>query len=97
MPIFTHLESGCILWFTFEYGLRFCVAPNRLQFVRELMNIVDLIAIVPFYLEISLNLCGVDITSLSDIKGSFLFIFFYSQVFNVSVNLSEFISQFIPI
>lgn len=76
MPIFTHLESGCILWFTFEYGLRFCVAPNRLQFVRELMNIVDLIAIVPFYLEISLNLCGVDITSLSDIKGSFLFIFF---------------------
>lgn len=33
------------------------------------MNIVDLTAIIPFYLEIGLSLCGVDVESLSDIKG----------------------------
>lgn len=69
MPIFGHIETVCILWFTFEYLLRLTVAPNRLQFICGIMNIVDLIAIIPFYLEISLAICGIDFASLSDIKG----------------------------
>ena len=36
------------------------------------MNIVDLVAIVPFYLEFTLAVFGVDIASLSDIKGAFI-------------------------
>uniref|UniRef100_A0A9J2Q758 BTB domain-containing protein n=1 Tax=Ascaris lumbricoides TaxID=6252 RepID=A0A9J2Q758_ASCLU len=72
MPIFGHIETVCILWFTFEYLLRLTVAPNRLQFICGIMNIVDLIAIIPFYLEISLAICGIDFASLSDIKGALL-------------------------
>lgn len=33
------------------------------------MNIVDLIAIVPFYLEMFLMVCGFDVDNLSNIKG----------------------------
>ncbi|KHN86752.1 Potassium voltage-gated channel subfamily B member 2 [Toxocara canis] len=72
MPVFGYIETVCILWFTLEYLLRFSVAPNRLQFVCGIMNIVDLIAIIPFYLEISLAICGIDFASLSDIKGALL-------------------------
>ncbi|VDK47193.1 unnamed protein product [Anisakis simplex] len=74
LPIFGHVETVCIIWFTFEYLLRISVAPNRLQFVCGIMNIVDLMAIVPFYLEISLAICGIDFASLSDIKGALLVI-----------------------
>lgn len=52
------------------------------------MNIVDLVAIVPFYLEMTLALFGVDVASLSDIKGIrkklFLFVqsyFFFALIF----------------
>jgi len=71
-PMFGYLETACIIWFTIEYLVRFTVAPRRCHFVLELMNIVDLIAIVPFYLELILALCGIDVASLSDIKGALL-------------------------
>uniref|UniRef100_A0A915AWC3 Potassium channel tetramerisation-type BTB domain-containing protein n=1 Tax=Parascaris univalens TaxID=6257 RepID=A0A915AWC3_PARUN len=72
MPIFGHIETVCIVWFTLEYLLRLTVASNRLQFIFAVMNIVDLLAIIPFYLEISLTICGIDFASLSDIKGALL-------------------------
>jgi hypothetical protein len=49
--------------------LRLAVTPNRLLFMRGLLNIVDLIAIFPFYLELFMSICGFDVDSLSDIKG----------------------------
>ncbi|GMT35105.1 hypothetical protein PFISCL1PPCAC_26402, partial [Pristionchus fissidentatus] len=55
-----------------RYILRICVAPSRIHFLCGIMNIVDLIAIVPFYLEMGLALIGIDIASLSDIKGALL-------------------------
>ncbi|KIH69293.1 transporter, cation channel family protein [Ancylostoma duodenale] len=36
------------------------------------MNIVDLVAIIPFYLELGLTMFGIDVASLSDIKGALL-------------------------
>ncbi|GMT06465.1 hypothetical protein PENTCL1PPCAC_28639 [Pristionchus entomophagus] len=71
-PVFGHIETICILWFTVEYILRICVAPSRIHFLCGIMNIVDLIAIVPFYLEAGLAAFGIDIASLSDIKGALL-------------------------
>ncbi|PAV83856.1 hypothetical protein WR25_19593 [Diploscapter pachys] len=71
-PVFGYVETICIIWFTFEYILRLSVTPNRWQFVIGIMNIVDLVAIVPFYLEFTLAVFGVDIASLSDIKGALL-------------------------
>ncbi|CAD6197305.1 unnamed protein product [Caenorhabditis auriculariae] len=71
-PIFGYVETTCIIWFTFEFILRLAVTPKRLQFLVGIMNIVDLIAIVPFYLEMTLALFGIDVASLSDIKGALL-------------------------
>jgi len=45
------VEAFCIAVFTFELILRFAVAPNRYVFVTDLMNVIDFIAILPFYLE----------------------------------------------
>ncbi|KAH7698836.1 CRE-KVS-1 protein [Aphelenchoides avenae] len=71
-PAFEYLEIVCVIWFTFEYVLRFTAASDRLKFFIGLLNIVDLIAILPFYLELVLRLFGFDVSSLQDIKGAFL-------------------------
>ncbi|KAI6217203.1 hypothetical protein M3Y95_01234300 [Aphelenchoides besseyi] len=69
---FAYLETVCIAWFTLEYALRWCTNPNRLVFMSGVLNIVDLTAILPYYLELFLSLGGFDVDSLSDIKGAFL-------------------------
>ncbi|CAJ0609884.1 unnamed protein product [Cylicocyclus nassatus] len=71
-PAFGYIETTCIIWFTFEFILRLVVTPSRLQFLVGIMNVVDMVAIIPFYLELTLAMFGVDVASLSDIKGALL-------------------------
>lgn len=52
-----YMEIGSTLVFTIEYLLRFWVcnafgAPTRLQFLRTPMNILDVVAVLPFYVEL---------------------------------------------
>jgi len=46
------VETFCICIFTFEYVTRVTLAYNRLQFVVQAMNIIDLIAIVPYFVTL---------------------------------------------
>lgn len=47
---FFHIESGCVAWFTFELVVRFLSCPSKLKFVKNFMNIFDLLAILPFFI-----------------------------------------------
>ena len=49
------LEAFCVVWFTLELVLRFVLAPSKLEFIKTVMNIIDLLSIVPFYLEFLFN------------------------------------------
>lgn len=49
------LELGCFIWFTIEYILRFISAPNRLKFMRSFLNVIDVIAILPFFITLLVN------------------------------------------
>ncbi|VDK62583.1 unnamed protein product [Onchocerca ochengi] len=46
---FFYIELFCIIWFTTELLLRFISCPNKLSFLRSALNIIDFIAIAPFF------------------------------------------------
>jgi voltage-gated potassium channel len=58
------IETVTITIFTAEYALRFYVADSKRQFAGSFYGIVDLVAILPFYLGLIVTGFGVDFRSI---------------------------------
>ena len=50
------VDTICTIFFTIELVVRFGFSPNKLKFVRSAMNIIDLLALVPLYMQLILNM-----------------------------------------
>ena len=46
------IETICIVWFTSELLLRFSAAPSRVEFARNIMNVIDLVAVLPYFITL---------------------------------------------
>jgi len=66
MNVWFFIEATCIAIFTVELALRFLVVPNKRQFFTSWLNIIDFVAIAPFFLEMSLQ--GAEIPGLSVLR-----------------------------
>jgi len=53
------VESICVGWFILEFIIRFASCPSRTKFMSQLMNIIDFVAIIPYFfitvIEVSTN------------------------------------------
>ncbi|KAM9642224.1 LOW QUALITY PROTEIN: potassium voltage-gated channel subfamily V member 2 [Trichechus inunguis] len=54
-PLLEHVELLCIAFFTLEYLLRLASTPDLRRFARGALNLVDLVAILPLYLQLLLE------------------------------------------
>nr|CAH8841207.1 unnamed protein product [Trichobilharzia regenti] len=50
--IFFCIDTACVLIFTIEYLCRLYAAPSRLKYVRSIMAIIDLTAVLPYYISL---------------------------------------------
>ena len=48
-------EISCVIFFTVENALRFLNAPNKARFLRNVMNWIDFLSILPFYVGLFLD------------------------------------------
>ncbi|XP_032378705.1 potassium voltage-gated channel subfamily C member 1b isoform X1 [Etheostoma spectabile] len=63
----TYIEGVCVVWFTFEFLMRITFCPNKCDFIRNALNIIDFVAILPFYLEVGLS--GLSSKAAKDVLG----------------------------
>ncbi|XGW08596.1 hypothetical protein V3C99_011148 [Haemonchus contortus] len=49
---FFWLELVCIVWFTIELTLRFISCPSKVTFMMSFLNIIDFVAIAPFFVNL---------------------------------------------
>ncbi|XP_069505812.1 potassium voltage-gated channel subfamily V member 2-like [Ambystoma mexicanum] len=47
-----HVETLCVIFFSVEYLLRLIATADLRKFLKTVLNIVDLVAILPFYIQI---------------------------------------------
>lgn len=66
-PYLTYIEGVCVVWFTFEFLMRITFCPNKCDFIRNTLNIIDFVAILPFYLEVGLS--GLSSKAAKDVLG----------------------------
>ncbi|XP_074604000.1 potassium voltage-gated channel protein Shal [Brevipalpus obovatus] len=59
------LDTACVIIFTCEYLLRLYAAPNRCNFMRSVMSVIDVVAILPYYI-------GLVIKDNDDVSGAFV-------------------------
>lgn len=49
---FAMIETVCIAWFTTEYLLRLLAVRSKGKFIKAVMNVIDVLAIAPFYITL---------------------------------------------
>lgn len=50
--VFFIIETICVTWFSFEFVCRFVVAPSKFSFIKNGPNIIDVVSIIPYFIQL---------------------------------------------
>ncbi|XP_060891728.1 potassium voltage-gated channel subfamily D member 2-like isoform X2 [Labrus mixtus] len=59
------LDTACVMIFTVEYLMRLVAAPSRYKFMKSVMSVIDVVAIMPYYI-------GLVMTDNDQVSGAFV-------------------------
>ena len=58
-PALENIDSFCTCFFTIEFIVRFVVAPNKKKFWTSIMNIIDVLCVLPMWIRYIMQLYNV--------------------------------------
>ena len=67
-PKLALVEAVCITWFTLEYVIRFAASPDKWAFLKGAMNVIDVLAILPYFLSLFIIESSQDSGGFEDIR-----------------------------
>lgn len=50
--IFFIIETICVAWFSLEFICRLLVAPSKFTFIKNGPNIIDVVSIIPYFIQL---------------------------------------------
>ncbi|KAM4613454.1 potassium voltage-gated channel subfamily A member 10-like [Polymixia lowei] len=80
------VETICIIWFCFELGVRFVVCPSKSEFFNNIMNIIDIVSIIPYFVTLGTELATTpdeDLNSSQNMSLAILRIIRLVRVFRI--------------
>jgi len=66
---FVVIEAIYMAWFTIEFLVRMVCCPSKMLFLKKSMNWIDLLAIVPYFVTVTLNSYGVTEEALAVVSA----------------------------
>nr|XP_032814121.1 potassium voltage-gated channel subfamily A member 1-like [Petromyzon marinus] len=67
-PFFV-VETVCVVWFTLELVVRFLVCPSKSAFFKDVMNVIDIVSILPYFITLGTELADQSAHGGSDGSG----------------------------
>ncbi|XP_068598113.1 potassium voltage-gated channel subfamily A member 10 [Brachionichthys hirsutus] len=79
------VETICIIWFCFEVGVRFTVCPSKSDFFNNIMNVIDIVSIIPYFVTLGTELATTpdDVNSGQNMSLAILRIIRLVRVFRI--------------
>lgn len=63
------IETICICWFSLEVTVRFLCCPSKCMFFKDMMNIIDFVAIAPYFITLATDLSKDNTSDATSNKG----------------------------
>eukprot|EP00090_Calanus_glacialis_P008953 TRINITY_DN17274_c0_g1_i1.p1 TRINITY_DN17274_c0_g1~~TRINITY_DN17274_c0_g1_i1.p1 ORF type:complete len:566 (-),score=77.28 TRINITY_DN17274_c0_g1_i1:155-1852(-) len=67
-PLFALAEAIYMSWFTFELLVRLVSCPDKCKFIKNPMNVIDLLAVLPYYVSIALVSANTKAGDLTEVR-----------------------------
>ncbi|XP_051548455.1 shaker-related potassium channel tsha2-like [Myxocyprinus asiaticus] len=77
------LETLCIVWFFFELFVRCLACPSKSAFFKDIMNTIDVVAILPYFITLGLDLANVESSSQQTMSLTILRVIRLVRVFRI--------------
>ena len=66
--VFDICEMGFVSWFTLEFIARFLSSPSKFKFMKDFLNIIDILAILPYYVTVAMTDKGMQLNNIRIIR-----------------------------